>query len=159
MYKKINQHCGETKICSVDGCNSPIRGKGLCLVHYFRDRRKQKAAAKKAKMPNIEKQLYEQAVKEAVQEAVKRVFLTEYPVGKLRSRISTGKYKMISIPEHRLVAERALGKALPPGSIVHHINLNKQDNRQCNLVVCPNNEYHMLIHKLQAHYNYYGTQP
>ena len=49
--------------------------------------------------------------------------------------------------EHVLVAERALGKLLPKGAIVHHMNCDRKDNRPENLVICPNEAYHRLIHK------------
>ena len=49
--------------------------------------------------------------------------------------------------EHVLVAERALGKPLPKGAIVHHMNCDRKDNRPENLVICPNEAYHRLIHK------------
>lgn len=48
---------------------------------------------------------------------------------------------------HRLVAERVLGRALPPGADVHHINENKLDNRRCNLLICPSRKYHMELHQ------------
>jgi hypothetical protein len=49
--------------------------------------------------------------------------------------------------EHILVAEKALGKQLPRGAVVHHINTNRADNRPQNLVICPNAAYHALLHK------------
>lgn len=55
-----------------------------------------------------------------------------------------GKLKM----QHIVVAEKALGKPLPPKAIVHHINEDRADNVPSNLVICPDQEYHMLIHKL-----------
>lgn len=45
-----------------------------------------------------------------------------------------------------LMAEAALRKPLPDGALVHHVNEDKMDNRSCNLVVCENDAYHMLLH-------------
>ena len=50
------------------------------------------------------------------------------------------------VPEHILVAERALGHYLPEKAEVHHINLNPADNRQSNLVICQDDRYHKLLH-------------
>lgn len=48
-----------------------------------------------------------------------------------------------------LVAERALGKRLPHGAEVHHVNGIKSDDRNQNLVVCQDRAYHRLIEKRQ----------
>lgn len=50
------------------------------------------------------------------------------------------------VPEHRLVAESALGYPVPNGSPVHHVNGVKDDNRHTNLVVCEDQAYHKLLH-------------
>lgn len=56
------------------------------------------------------------------------------------------------VKEQILVAERALGKYLPPGAIVHHVNEIKVDNSPGNLVICPDRSYHMLLHaRLRAY--------
>jgi hypothetical protein len=54
-----------------------------------------------------------------------------------------GKY----IYEHRLIAEKVLGRYLPDGAEVHHIDGNGLNNENDNLVICQNCEYHKLLHK------------
>lgn len=49
--------------------------------------------------------------------------------------------------EHIDVAERALGKPLPFGAIVHHVDENRSNNDPSNLVICPSRAYHALIHR------------
>jgi len=51
---------------------------------------------------------------------------------------------------HVEVAEAALGKPLPVGAEVHHVNGNPADNRNSNLVICPNHEYHSLLHQRET---------
>jgi len=52
------------------------------------------------------------------------------------------------ITEHTHLAEKALGKKLPRGAIVHHMNEVPWDNfTPFNLVICPDQKYHMLLHK------------
>lgn len=50
---------------------------------------------------------------------------------------------------HVAVAEKALGHKLPKGAIVHHIDRNPTNNDSSNLVVCPSQSYHLLIHARQ----------
>lgn len=49
--------------------------------------------------------------------------------------------------DHILVAEKALGKPIPKGSDVHHVNEIKSDNANTNLVVCQDRAYHFLLHQ------------
>lgn len=64
---------------------------------------------------------------------------------KARYRSATG-VRGSKTREHVIVAERALGKMLPSGAAVHHVNENGRDNRNCNLVICQDNAYHKLLH-------------
>ena len=41
---------------------------------------------------------------------------------------------------HRLIAEKALGKTLPEGCVIHH-------HTDTQLVICENHKYHMLLHQ------------
>lgn len=50
--------------------------------------------------------------------------------------------------EHRVVAERALGRPLLPGEVVHHEDLDIKNNRPSNLIVFPSQAAHAKHHKL-----------
>jgi len=48
--------------------------------------------------------------------------------------------------EHIVIAEKALGRPLKKGQVVHHIDGNGLNNAPGNLVICPSHRYHFLIH-------------
>ena len=47
---------------------------------------------------------------------------------------------------HVLIVECAMGKPLPKGALVHHADGNRGNNKNSNLVVCPSEAYHNLLH-------------
>lgn len=48
--------------------------------------------------------------------------------------------------EHVVIAERALGKPLPVGAQVHHVDENTLNNANTNLVICQDVAFHKLLH-------------
>jgi HNH endonuclease len=52
--------------------------------------------------------------------------------------------------EHTLKAEKVLGRRLHKGECIHHINGDKTDNRNCNLLICTNS-YHRMLERRMAH--------
>jgi len=64
------------------------------------------------------------------------------------------------IRESVLIAQKILGKKLPVGAVVHHVDKNKINNVPSNLVICQDQSYHLILHareivlKLSGHAHY-----
>lgn len=50
------------------------------------------------------------------------------------------------VARSRFVAEKALGRQLPRSIPVHHVDLDKTNDSNSNLVICQNTDYHNLLH-------------
>ena len=48
--------------------------------------------------------------------------------------------------QHVVVAESALGKFLPGGAQIHHVDDDPSNNTPSNLVICPDKRYHKFLH-------------
>ena len=107
--------------CSIVGCNSKVHGLGLCNRHYKR-------------MINNGSPLSLRIRKAGMGTP----HISGYWVHKINGK---------SILRHILVAEKALGKSLPVGAEVHHVDLDRSNDNPSNLVICQNRAYHKLLHK------------
>lgn len=58
-------------------------------------------------------------------------------------------YKSGGKADHTKKIEKVLGRELLPRQCVHHVDGNGKNNRNSNLVVCPNESYHKLLHLRQ----------
>lgn len=125
-------------LCAIDGCNTKHNAKGFCIKHYSRFRRHgdplwPTKASRSRGTGSI---------------AINR--------GYVRYSIGDGN-RRYNIKLHVLIAEMAIGKALPKEAVVHHINGVRNDNRNANLLICPDNAYHQLIHARAKAYDSCGN--
>lgn len=116
--------------CTVEGCNKPNKARGMCCNHYELWKRNGNPLIKKRRDNG-----------EGTNNQV---------IGRVFSKNGVRK------SEHILKAEKALGKKLPEGAVVHHWDRNKLNNENENLLICPDQAYHMLIHQRMRAYEACG---
>lgn len=119
--------------CSVAGYDGSLLAKGLCSRHY-----------------SIRKKYGDEnhPVKRIAPKGSGATTVAGY---RLYGNIDGRQY------QHILVAEKALGKKLPPGAVVHHVDGDPANNAPDNLVVCPDQAYHMLLHVRQRAFDACGN--
>ncbi len=104
------------KRCTVVGCDKPHEARGWCAVHYQR-------------WLHHGDPFYE----------------SRLPRGG-GSVGGSGYFQRNGVNEHIRVAEQALGRPLPKGVQVHHVDNNRLNNAGTNLVICRDCSYHRLLH-------------
>lgn len=107
-------------ICIIEGCDAIATRRNMCNKHYRRTR----------KHGDPHKTIY-----------------AAHGTG---ARHNSG-YWMFeiagrSVLRHVLIAERALGRRLPKGVEIHHVDGNRGNDNPSNLVICPDKAYHALLH-------------
>lgn len=106
--------------CGVEGCGAMRAARGYCNKHYKR-LRKYGDLSRRQRAPGtgkINRDGYIMIYKNGVEKF-----------------------------EHTRVVEAAIGKPLPNGAQIHHVDYNRANNAPTNLVVCPSVKYHRLLHQ------------
>lgn len=106
--------------CSANGCLLPVHGRGFCKCHYDAWRRGGREPGHEVRQSN-------------------RIVNAD---GYVQVQRNGGQTR-----EHIVVAELALGKRLPARAVVHHLDEDPTNNERSNLVICPNQSYHLLLHQ------------
>jgi hypothetical protein len=83
---------------------------------------------------------------------IKKGVHTRFVVGHSSRTTGTGAwYKHaaingVAVYDHVSIAELALGHPLPKGAEIHHVDNNKRNNANTNLVICQDHQFHFFLH-------------
>lgn len=104
-------------LCTIPGCDGRHMARGWCQKHYIRWWKYGDPFAQRHASPGS------------------------------RGGIGSSGYLQVKGRNvHVQIAEQALGKPLPKKAQVHHVDYDKLNNENSNLVVCPDLAYHRLLH-------------
>lgn len=109
--------------CVIDGCEKPMTARHLCVQHYLRWRKYNDPYCLMRRKSGT----------------------GTFTANGYLQRTKDGKTK----GEHVHIAEMAIGRPLPKDAEVHHIDGDRLNNANENLIICPSRAYHMLLHQRQ----------
>lgn len=114
--------------CTVAGCADAEKSRGLCNKHYLKQWKYGDATAGKT-------------------------------LGKRgQGYAHSDGYRMIGGRlAHIVKVEAIIGHSLPEGAVVHHWDHDGMNNANENLVVCPDQAYHMLLHARERAFDACGN--
>lgn len=151
--------------CSVDNCKRSARYKGLCGMHY---KRAWRHGDPNITLIDMNRQPFNCNIPGCENQGrypstmlchVHHIRITRYGrTDRIKAIYGTGTtnsagYRVLTVDgkrvyEHVWLAEKALGKPLPEKAVVHHMNEQPADNyTPFNLVICPDQAYHLLLHR------------
>lgn len=131
----------KSRTCSVEGCNLEHYSKGYCRKHY--DNLRFYGTVKGSSIIRYGPIC-------SVPDCGKSEYAKGYCLLHWRRFHKYGDPTSTYTPEitaHRTIAKHALGKPLPEGAEVHHLDGNETNNDPSNLIICPNHAYHMLLER------------
>ena len=108
--------------CTVPGCSKRYYARGMCEMHWCRWDR----AGRPGNPPRL----------------IAKPGFARFQVRHPDKRNKDGTKGRA----HRFIAEKALGRKLPPKAVVHHYYGNPDT-----LVICPSQTYHMLLEQRTKH--------
>lgn len=159
----VNVKTGRGAFCSVEGCLDFVNSQGFCNKHYKRflfhgdantvnTLRKQEGpcgaigCGKIIELGQFCHKHYQQWWRTGF--PYRRIAETGTWSKNITNGYMIGTVDGVRMYEHRYLAEKALGKQLPPDAEIHHMNGVRHDNHTpFNLVICPDRAYHMLLEK------------
>ena len=150
-----------TTKCFIENCEKVSYVKGLCTTHYKRQWRHGNPTTTLLKMERTKCVVDDCSRLDHSQGYCKLHHLRLTRYGRLdnvkaksgKGSLTANGYRVLTVNgkriyEHVYLAEKALGKPLPRKAVVHHMNEKPADNfTPFNLVICPNQAYHLLLHK------------
>lgn len=148
--------------CSVEGCDRAIKYAGMCGMHYKRKWRHGNPNTRliiehkgeKCSVEGCDNTATELDMCKICRQRVRR-FGRSFNIVNRGSgySINTAGYIVLQLEdgsrqyEHIVLAEKALGRKLPKGAVIHHTSQPHDNFGPFKLVICPDQAYHLLLHR------------